>query len=64
MTDSQRARQSYAASNEQAARLILSNTVKYGGEGSLPVVWARLIEAKQVRRIEGPLFAATGRRAA
>lgn len=58
------AREGYATGNRMAAGLILADVEKYGGEGSLPVVWARMIEAKQVRRIEGPLFPATGRRAA
>jgi hypothetical protein len=56
MTDSQRARQSYAASNEQSARIILADIGKYGGEGAGLVHWARLVIQSNTRRIEGPLF--------
>jgi hypothetical protein len=45
-----------------AARVILSDMAEYGGEGSLPVTWARMIETKQARRIEGPLFQQAGQR--
>jgi hypothetical protein len=58
------ARDGFDRANQDAAQVILMDIARYGGEGSLMVTWARMIEAKQMRRIEGPLLAATGRRAA
>ena len=58
MTDSQRARRAYAADNEQAAHIVLQDVAKYGGEGAGLVIWARMIQANSVRRIEGPVFRA------
>ena len=50
--------------NQQAALLVLADTRRYGGEQAGLVIWARLIRAKAQPTIVGPLFAATGRRAA
>jgi hypothetical protein len=50
----------YLAANLEAARLIASDPLRYPG---LMQTWARLIEAKQVPTIKGPLFEATGRAA-
>jgi hypothetical protein len=50
------ARAGYDRQNELAARVILANTAKYGGEGSLAVQWARLIRAKAQPTVRGPLF--------
>jgi hypothetical protein len=38
----------YAADNLRAARIILSQVEKYGGDGSLMVKWARAITAGEV----------------
>ena len=56
------AREGFDRGNRLAARVILSDMAEYGGEGSLPVTWARMIETKQARRIEGPLFQQAGQR--
>ncbi len=54
-------RAKYDQQNEQAARIILQNVAKHGGEDSGMVVWARLclarIERERQERI-GPLFGA------
>ena len=50
------AREGYNASNLLAARLVLADIARYGGEQAGLVVWARLIQVKNVRRIDGPLF--------
>ncbi len=51
----------YREQNEQAAKIILQDVEKHGGEGSGSVVWARLclarIERERQERI-GPLFGA------
>lgn len=47
----------YSAGNKMASMLILANIARFGGEQAGLVVWARLIQAKNVRRIDGPLFA-------
>ena len=57
MTDSQRARQGYAASNLECARLIATDPAKYP-EGSLAAQWAAAIIEKQRPMIRGPLFKA------
>lgn len=36
----------FAERNGEAARVILSDPGKYGGEGSLAVSWARIIASK------------------
>ena len=46
----------YRVANEQAANLILQNVQRYGGPGSLMVVWARLVLERLQPKIEGPLF--------
>jgi hypothetical protein len=42
--------------NQLAALLVLANISLYGGEQAGLVVWAGMIQAKNVRRIDGPLF--------
>ena len=51
-----RAADHYRAANDQAANLILENVQRYGGPDSLMVQWARLVVARAVPKIEGPLF--------
>ena len=63
MTDSQRARQSYAASNERAAGIILASQAKYGGPEGLMVRWSKAVIERAQPTIKGPLFEATGRAA-
>jgi len=46
----------YREQNKLAAKLILQDVQRHGEEGSLMVVWARMIEAKAVTTIRGPLF--------
>ena len=47
LTSAQRRKiETYDRDNREAARIILSDIKKYGGEGSLAVRWARTIEAK------------------
>ncbi len=36
----------FDAQNAEAARIILQDIAKYGGEGSGPVRWARLVMAR------------------
>lgn len=60
MTDSQRARQGYSASNMECACIIAANPAMYP-EGSLPALWAdvvlsRAVDAKEANAM--PLFAA------
>jgi hypothetical protein len=54
----------YDAGNRIAARIVLSDIARYGGEQAGLVIWARLIEAKAVPTVRGPLFKATGGQAA
>lgn len=42
--------------NQLAALLVLTDIERFGGEQAGLVVWARLIQAKMVRTIKGPLF--------
>ena len=58
------ARDGFATDNSEAARIVLADIARYGGEQAGLVIWARLIGAKAQPTIVGPLFAATGRRAA
>ena len=58
-----RVRAGYQKANEEAAGIILQDVAFYGGGQALPVVWARLTQAKKVRRIEGPLFSKQSRAA-
>lgn len=53
MTDSQRARQGYATSNLESARIVAADPAKYQG---VLQTWARLVIENSVRRVEGPLF--------
>jgi hypothetical protein len=52
VTGSQRKAELYCAGNLAAARIILSDIDRYGGEESLMVRWARLVMAgsKSIRR--------------
>src|ERR1035437_266914 len=59
-----RVRIGYQNQNEQAAEIVLADVARYGGEQAGLVIWARLIQAKSVPIVRGPLFEATGRRAA
>jgi len=54
------AREGYSADNKMASMLVLANIALYGGEQALPVVWARLIQAKAAPKDAecGPLFKA------
>ena len=36
----------FSAANAEAASVILANPEAYGGEGSLPLGWARVVEKK------------------
>jgi hypothetical protein len=55
-------RQQYQTANVEAARLILSDVARHGGEGAALVTWARVIieraEAQPTDSECGPLFAA------
>ena len=60
------ARDGYSAGNLESATLIASDPEKYP-EGSLPALWSDAVLSKAAVLDEaeaGPLFAATGRRAA
>ncbi len=46
----------YDVDNMAAARLILAHIDHHGGPDSLMVRWARLVVARAVPKIEGPLF--------
>ena len=59
-----RARTGYQWQNEQAAGIILQDIARYGGEGAGLVQWARLIQAKSIPTIKGPLLQAADRRRA
>jgi hypothetical protein len=48
-----RARTGYQKANEEAARIIAANPVRYPG---LPAQWAALVIEKQRPSIRGPLF--------
>lgn len=45
MTTSQRKLDAYPAENREAAEIILRDIHRFGGEGALPVLWARLLMA-------------------
>ena len=55
-TNVKKVRRAYDDANETAARVILADVERYGGEGSLAVIWARLFLAKSVLTIKGRLF--------
>ena len=59
-----RARVGFDKQNELAARLVLADVQRYGGEQAGLVIWARMLQAKTAPTIVGRLFTATGRRAA
>ena len=46
----------YRVTNEDAARVILQNADKYGGESGLMVQWAVAVIEKQRPTVRGPLF--------
>jgi hypothetical protein len=48
----------YASDNDLAARIILSDRLKYGGEGSLMVTWAHaIVDGQQRTRADWRLVA-------
>lgn len=48
-TDSQRVVDSYATNNAVAARVILEDVERYGGETAGLVIWARMVLAAQAK---------------
>jgi hypothetical protein len=56
-TTIKRASAAYDGSNRMAARVIVSNVARYGGEQAALVRWARAVLARQSATITGPLFA-------
>lgn len=50
------ARAGYDTQNQKAARIILSDIARYGGEGSLMVTWSRVVIEKAQPTVRGPLF--------
>jgi hypothetical protein len=51
-----RASEQFAVGNLEAARVILADIERYGGEESVLVVWARTVTASPKDSEAGPLF--------
>lgn len=56
MSNPKRAADQYRSANIEAAKVILGNVAKYGGEDAALVEWARTVLAKAEPGIRGPLL--------